>query len=127
MSTAATFRAQTGKRKFSDPFEENGDTWILDSQGHQWCWVEYDGAFEWERFTDDDDAFVIETKQAKRAKRTDPLTSRERINLGIAEASAACREWAQREGLLTVDERADKARAFDRLDSLYAQREKLPA
>ncbi len=64
----ATFHAQTGKRKFSAPFEEDGAWWILDSQGHQWCWCDgYGEGFAWERFTDDDDPFVVETRREKRS------------------------------------------------------------
>ncbi len=59
----AAFRQQTGKRKFSRAFAEDGTLWILDAQGHQWCLV--DGA--WECFTDDDDPFVVEFQQARRA------------------------------------------------------------
>jgi hypothetical protein len=64
----AAFRAQTGKRKFSVPFAEEGETWIIDAQGHQWLWSnEYGEGFAWECMTDEDDSFVIETKRAKRA------------------------------------------------------------
>jgi hypothetical protein len=59
----STFRQQTGKRKFSRAFVEEGAWWILDAQGHQWCLV--DGG--WECFTDDDDPFVVELKQNKGA------------------------------------------------------------
>jgi hypothetical protein len=63
----ATFRKQTGKRKFSLPFEEDGAWWIIDSQGHQWGWCdEYGEGFAWVCFTEDDDEFVLETKREKR-------------------------------------------------------------
>lgn len=127
MSTAETFRAQTGKRKFSAPFVEDETTWILDCQGHQWGWVVEEGAPEWICFTDDYDAFVIEVKQDKRVKRADPLTSRERIGLDIAEQVAICRSWAQRDDRLADEETREKAHAFAKLDRLCAQREALPA
>jgi len=58
-----TFRQQTGKRKFSQAFVEDGALWILDTNGHQWCLVDN----VWELFTDDDDPFVLELRQTKGA------------------------------------------------------------
>lgn len=60
---AKSFRTQTGKRVFSEPFAMDGSTWIIDAAGHDWCLV--DG--EWERFTDDDDPYVLDLAKQKRA------------------------------------------------------------
>lgn len=60
---AASFRAQTNKRVFSSPFEEDGSTWIIDAAGHQWCLV--DGT--WEQFTDEDDPHVLDLARQRRA------------------------------------------------------------
>lgn len=63
--SAKSFQAQTGERKFSEPFAEDGATWIIDASGHQWCLV--DG--EWERFSEDDDPHVLDLAKQKRANR----------------------------------------------------------